>query len=138
MTPRCAGRCREATEGFGSEGLAEPARPEGLWTFPQAPLSLTFFEKKVSKEALNVSTKKHLLTGHTHTGQQVLIFYALILICKVAKGLCLLDNLALQHLGQGLIADEIKGEVTAALRQLAQEGGEVLHLRYGDFRFNDL
>ena len=30
VTPRCAGRCREATEGFGSEGLAEPARPEGL------------------------------------------------------------------------------------------------------------
>jgi len=29
VTPRCAGRCREATEGFGSEGLAEPARPEG-------------------------------------------------------------------------------------------------------------
>ena len=24
VTPRCAGRCREATEGFGSEGLAEP------------------------------------------------------------------------------------------------------------------
>ena len=30
VTPRCAGRCREATEGFGSEGLAELARPEGL------------------------------------------------------------------------------------------------------------
>ena len=30
VTPRCAGRCREATEGFGSEGLVEPARPEGL------------------------------------------------------------------------------------------------------------
>ena len=30
VTPRCAGRCREATEGFGSEGLAEPTRPEGL------------------------------------------------------------------------------------------------------------
>ncbi len=29
VTPRCAGRCREATEGFGSEGLAELARPEG-------------------------------------------------------------------------------------------------------------
>ena len=29
VTPRCAGRCREATEGFGSEGLAESARPEG-------------------------------------------------------------------------------------------------------------
>ena len=138
MTPRCAGRCREATEGFGSEGLAEPARPEGLWTFPQAPLSLTFFEKKVSKEALNVSTKKHLLTGHTHTGQQVLVFYDLILICKVAEGLGLLDDLALQHLGQGLIADEIKGEVTAALRQLTQEGGEILHLGHGDLSLHDL
>ena len=30
VTPRCAGRCREATEGFGSEGLAELARPEGF------------------------------------------------------------------------------------------------------------
>ena len=29
VTPRCAGRCRGATEGFGSEGLAELARPEG-------------------------------------------------------------------------------------------------------------
>ena len=47
----------------------------------------------------NTIQQKHLLTGHTHTGQQVLIFYALILICKVAEGLCLLDDLALQHLG---------------------------------------
>ena len=46
----------------------------GAGLFPQAPLSLTFFEKKVSKEAFNISTKKHLLTGHTHTGQQVLLF----------------------------------------------------------------
>ena len=46
----------------------------GFGTFPQAPLSLTFFEKKVSKEAFNISTKKHLLAGHTHTGQQVLLF----------------------------------------------------------------
>ena len=30
VTPRCAGRCREATEEFGSEGLAELARPEGF------------------------------------------------------------------------------------------------------------
>ena len=29
-TPRCVGRCRGATEGSGSEGLAELARPEGL------------------------------------------------------------------------------------------------------------
>ena len=29
VTPRCAGRCREATEGFGSEELADLARPEG-------------------------------------------------------------------------------------------------------------
>ena len=29
VTPRCAGRCRGATEGSGPEGLAEPARPEG-------------------------------------------------------------------------------------------------------------
>ena len=47
-------------------------RCRGFGTFPQAPLSLTFFEKKVSKEALNVSTKKHLLTGMRVTGQQVL------------------------------------------------------------------
>ena len=46
----------------------KPLRPS------QAPLSLTFFEKKVSKEAFNISTKKHLLAGHTHTGQQVLLF----------------------------------------------------------------
>uniref|UniRef100_UPI0040275FE8 hypothetical protein n=1 Tax=Gemmiger formicilis TaxID=745368 RepID=UPI0040275FE8 len=46
----------------------------GFGTFPQAPFSLTFFEKKVSKEAFNISTKKHLLAGHTHTGQQVLLF----------------------------------------------------------------
>ena len=46
----------------------------GFATFPQTPLSLTFFEKKVSKEAFNISTKKHLLAGHTHTGQQVLLF----------------------------------------------------------------
>ena len=30
VTPRCAGRCRGATEGSGPEGLAELARPEGL------------------------------------------------------------------------------------------------------------
>ena len=59
----------------GGFSRAEPARPEGLWTFPQTPFSLTFFEKKVSKEAFNISTKKHLLAGHTHTGQQVLLFY---------------------------------------------------------------
>ena len=29
VTPRCAGRCRGATEGSGPEGLAELARPEG-------------------------------------------------------------------------------------------------------------
>ena len=46
----------------------------GFGSFPQAPFSLTFFEKKVSKEALNILLKKHLLTGHTHTGQQVLLF----------------------------------------------------------------
>ena len=46
----------------------------GFGTFPQTPFSLTFFEKKVSKEAFNISTKKHLLAGHTHTGQQVLLF----------------------------------------------------------------
>lgn len=46
----------------------------GAGQFPQTPFSLTFFEKKVSKEAFNISAKKHLLTGHTHTGQQVLLF----------------------------------------------------------------
>ena len=46
----------------------KPLRPS------QTPCSLTFFEKKVSKEAFNISTKKHLLAGHTHTGQQVLLF----------------------------------------------------------------
>ena len=56
-------------------GHARPAASRrGFGTFPQTPLSLTFFEKKVSKEAFNISTKKHLLTGHTHTGQQVLLF----------------------------------------------------------------
>ena len=58
----------------GGFSRAETARPEGLWTFPQTPSSLTFFEKKVSKEALHILPKKHLLTGHTHTGQQVLLF----------------------------------------------------------------
>ena len=68
-------RWRSATSPVrGGFSRAEPARPEGLWTFPQTPFSLTFFEKKVSKEAFNISTKKHLLTGHTHTGQQVLLF----------------------------------------------------------------
>ena len=47
VTPRCVGRCRGATEGSGSEGLAELARPEGLcglafsarlpFCFPKAP-----------------------------------------------------------------------------------------------------
>lgn len=49
-------------------------RCRGSGSFPQTPFSLTFFEKKVSKEAFNISTKKHLLAGHTHTGQQVLLF----------------------------------------------------------------
>ena len=73
--------CSATSPVRGGFSRAEPAkkapriaRPEGLGTFPQTPFSLTFFEKKVSKEALNVSTKKHLLTGHTHTGQQVLLF----------------------------------------------------------------
>lgn len=50
-------------------------RCRGFGTFPQTPFSLTFFEKKVSKEALHILPKKHLLAGHTHTGQQVLFFY---------------------------------------------------------------
>ena len=94
-----------------------------------------FFEKKVSKEALHILPKKHLLAGHTHTGQQVLLFYLfrislvlslqrknlsrLILIRKVAQCLCLLDDLVLEHLRQGLIPDELEREVAAALGQLA-------------------
>ena len=40
VTPRCAGRCRGATEGSGPEGLAEPARPEGFrQPVPPPPLT---------------------------------------------------------------------------------------------------
>ena len=62
----------------------------------------------------------------------------LILIRKVAQRLCLLDDLVLEHLRQGLIPDELEREVAAALGQLAQEGGEVLHLGHGDLGLDDL
>ena len=43
VTPRCAGRCRVATEGSGSEGLAEFTRPEGYCPLPfTKKLSLAF------------------------------------------------------------------------------------------------
>ena len=47
--PRIAGRCREATEGFGSEGLAEPARPEGLWHLSADSL-FSYFLREESKQ----------------------------------------------------------------------------------------
>ena len=49
VTPRCAGRCHEATEGFGSEGLAEPARPEGLWHLSADSL-FSYFLREESKQ----------------------------------------------------------------------------------------
>ena len=72
--PAARGDVAKRQRGSGPKDWPSLRGLRGFDTFPQTPFSLTFFEKKVSKEAFNISTKKHLLTGHTHTGQQVLLF----------------------------------------------------------------